>query len=909
MDARVLLGFAWCIFVILAGAPLPAISAPASDAFIGDVAAQTTLADPQSASLTREYIVELIVGGFLLVIFGQFIWAQSLRRRVTTKAEKLQKELLDKQSIKDELQHQHNLLAEISSLADVGGWKFDSVTSKLSWNPMIYKIYEVPDDFVPNVKAATSFFAPEVRDQVLAEFRQGVADGSGWDIELPVITAKGNRKWVRSRGKCEMVDGKVVAIYGAVQDITRRKQGEKEIQRQRDLLDQVGALATIGGWEIDLRTNAHRWSKTTYKIHELSNDFDPSVARAIELYAPEARDTIRDTYNHAIESGEGWDIELPLLTVKGNRKWVRSHAQCEVENGKVVRIYGLTQDITRYHEVENELKQHKEELSSRLAEVEYSRQQVEKQAEELVTLAEQQNTLRTKAEIGERSKAEFLAIMSHEIRTPMTGIIGMTDLLLLDNLTPEQEKRARTIKNSSELLLTILNDILDQSKLDSGKFELSNVDIRLPELVEETVDLLREKAESKGLEIEFAPPATLPAAINIDAFRLQQVIINLISNAIKFTDDGVIALNIEPDRTPQGDDLLRFEVTDNGIGISEEQKSRLFMRFEQADPSTARKYGGSGLGLSICKQLIELMGGDIGVDSDLGKGSRFWFTVPLRPVDLGEETVDTETDTEIESRPLHILLAEDNPVNQTLVSTLLEHAGHKVDIVGNGQMAVDAVAEGDFDMVLMDVRMPVMEGPEATKHIRESGHEKSQIPIVALTADAMKEYMPRYLEAGMNAVETKPIQLENLLRTIDTVMAEASDEAAGSPAEAAPDVAAPRGDIGDAGKMAELGKLLDAAAMAGLVEDAARSLSGNIVLMRKGLTSQNGDDVQSHAHTIRGMCGSMGALRLAQEAAYIEENIDDLDRIEEFLPTFEATAEETVTWWTQFVPGKQRKIA
>ena len=904
MTARVFIGCFLLMSLVLAESIFPSTSAQADTLVIKEnvAAGQTTTA------ITGPFL-EIFLGASLLIIFGLLIWAQSLRKKIRAKSEKLEQALSAKRRTNEKLKLQNDLISEVSTLADVGGWQYDKMTSKLTWSPMIYQIYEVADDFVPTPSEVTNFFAPEARDRVLAEFRRGVADGTGWDIELPVITAKGNRKWVRSRGKCEMKNGEAVKIYGAVQEISHRKRIEEAKKRQKDLLEQVGALAIIGGWEIDLRTNEHRWSKTTYKIHELPDDYAPNAEKAVDLYAPEARDTIRATYEQALKDGKGWDIEIPLLTVKGNRKWVRSRAQCEMVDGKVVRLYGLTQDITHYHEVENQLKQNQEELSNQILEMDFARQQVEKQAEELVALAEEQNSLRAKAELGEKSKAEFLAIMSHEIRTPMTGIIGMTDLLLQEDLTEDQQKKAQTIKNSSELLLTILNDILDQSKLDSGKFELSNIDICLPELIQETISLMKDKAESKGLSLDYSPAADLPAGINIDSIRLQQILINLMSNAIKFTDAGTISLAVERCSTAEGDESLRFEVIDQGIGISESHLSRLFKKFEQADASTARKYGGSGLGLSICRQLVELMDGDIGVESTLGEGSCFWFTIPLREAEMEQLAGATNEISADETISRHILLAEDNTVNQTLISTMLERAGHTVEIVDNGQKALDAVLDGTFDLVLMDVRMPVMEGPEATRRIRASGPENSNVPIIALTADAMKENIPRFLEAGMNAVETKPVQLPKLLKTINMVIAESGNNTAAEVVEETPVSIPPAAEIGDTTKMNELNDLLDADAMNGLVDDAAKSIASNIACIKNGIVSGNGEDVQRFAHTIRGMCASLGAIRLAEEASYIEENIDDMDQLEAFLPTFEATAKQTIKWWGQFIPAKQRNIA
>ena len=295
--------------------------------------------------------------------------------------------------------------------------------------------------------------------------------------------------------------------------------------------------------------------------------------------------------------------------------------------------------------------------------------------------------------------------------------------------------------------------------------------------------------------------------------------------------------------------------------------------------------------------------------SELGKGSSFWFTVPLHEVGVEQLADDVYESSVAQDLSLHILLAEDNAVNQTLISTMLEAAGHTMEIVDNGQKAVEAVLGGNFDLVLMDVRMPVMEGPEATRRIRASGHKNAAIPIVALTADAMKETIPQFLEAGMNAVETKPIQLPKLLKTIETVVTASGGHAANDILAEPPVVISSAVEIGDTAKMIELNKLLDSDAMDSLIDDAAQSIASSIADIKTGIIDGNNDDVLRFTHTIRGMCASLGAVRLVEEASFIAENIDDLDQIQAFLPNFEATAEQTIEWWNQFIPAKQKNIA
>ncbi|MFK5855147.1 MAG: DUF3365 domain-containing protein [Bacteroidota bacterium] len=369
-----------------------------------------------------------------------------------------------------------------------------------------------------------------------------------------------------------------------------------------------------------------------------------------------------------------------------------------------------------------------------------------------------------KAELASHYKSLFLANMSHEIRTPLNGIIGFTSILKQGKLTDEQKEQLDVISISGENLLSLINDIIDYSKIEANQLTLENIPINLRQTIQETEKILKLKANEKGLDLSLIIHPELPKWISGDPTRIKQILINFTNNAIKFTDKGFVNINVYPVKKTRNRVTIKFDVVDTGIGISKENHNKLFKVFSQAEASTTRKFGGSGLGLAISKQLASMMGGEVGFTSALGEGSTFWFTGTFK-LSQAPVYVEKKSRTDFSGLNLTILLVEDNIINQKVAIAHFSNIELEVSLANNGQEAVDMHKENNYDMIFMDIQMPIMDGYEATKEIRKSESSiktRNKTVIIAMTANALKGEKEKCIGIGMNDYLAKPFKPEDL---------------------------------------------------------------------------------------------------------------------------------------------------
>lgn len=524
-------------------------------------------------------------------------------------------------------------------------------------------------------------------------------------------------------------------------DIERQKEFvERALKQSEARLSEAQKIAQIGNWEFDVNEQSFYCSDEVYRILEVP---DKNVVHIdenyLEYFYPEDIQLIQETITK-VKHGESFKMDCRILTYAGNVKYcnIQGYSVLNYEK-KIIKIIGTIQNITERKQTEQQLIEAK------------------KMADELTLI-----------------KDSFLATMSHEIRTPLTAIIGFSNLLAKSELNEEQETYMKAIHYAGENLLTIINDILDFSKIKAGKLTFENIYFELMDIIHPLIEMFQLKATENNIELSYQIEGNVPMELQGDPVRLNQVLINLLSNALKFTEKGCIKIHIKIISQDDDNALLKFSVEDTGIGISENKLDSIFESFTQANSNTTRKYGGSGLGLSIVKNIVDLQGGTIAVKSIINKGSIFTFNLPFKKAKKHKKTTDnTDFIKGGNLKEIKILLVEDNKTNQQLVSIILNKMGYgTVDIASSGFIAIEKIKQSMYDILLMDIEMPEMDGYEVTQRIRTQFEEPiSNIPIIAMTAHTTSDAKEKCIAVGMNDIISKPFKTEILVNKINQLIA------------------------------------------------------------------------------------------------------------------------------------------
>jgi PAS domain S-box-containing protein len=616
------------------------------------------------------------------------------------------------------------LLSEAGKMARIGAWSWTIQTGEVYWSDHTLRIFgRKPGQNHLTIEESMGYYADIGGSTPTRTLEQIREDGNRTENVHRVRLEDGSERWVKVVGILEWAGDTPIRMSGMVQDITEEKKSREELEASKALLDSINQNIGDGVYRSSEDEGLLYANKALLRMFGYESLEEMKQVPSIKLYVN--KDYREKLMGGAARSGDKFHDEVEYVRKDGTTFWGSFNSTLTIEPDGTKIFDGSIRDIT-------ELRKAREEMRD----------------------------ARDAAEKATKVKAEFLSTMSHEIRTPMNAVIGMTELLLLEGPRPDQLDHLQTLKFSAENLLNIINDILDYSKIEAGRIELESLEINLKELARNIVQGFRPKAQENRTEIEIEWGEGVPEMVLTDRVRISQILSNLVNNAVKFTKEGKVNLCTRLVAEDADSALIHFCVCDSGIGIPEERQQDIFERFTQANSAITREYGGTGLGLAITKKLVELMGGDIQVRSEIGKGSEFAFDLNLKKAPLAAtHTSDNGNGVGAEYefasfRGKRTLLVEDNAMNVKLALRFLSRWDMETDVAGNGQEALELVAKNKYDIILMDIQMPVMDGYTAAQQIRKANPD---IPILALTASVLLDVQVRIKASGMNDSILKPI--------------------------------------------------------------------------------------------------------------------------------------------------------
>ncbi len=828
-------------------------------------------------------------------------------------------------------------LRETQAIAHVGGWKANPATDMLLWTDEVYRLVEHPLDRPPvGLEEGLQYYAPEFLPAIRKHLLAAWESGTPFTFETEMIAASGRRFWAELRcvGRVDADGG--TFLTGTFQDITERKRVATELERHQQHLEDMVASRTAdleaanrrlqisdkrlkamfdmsqAAGELEEKELLQRGIEEAVRLTESEIGYLHFVnedQQTIELYTWSAATlkycTAAHDKHYPVPQAGIWADSLrsrrPVLHndyqglpnrhgyPEGHAHLVRHLGVPIIEGDKVRVLFGVGNKAEDYDDSDAHQLQLIGEDLWRIV--------MRRRAEAELAAA------KDAAEQASRAKSSFLANMSHEIRTPMNAIMGFTHLALQDTTDPRQRGHLRKIGDAAAHLLQIINDILDFSKIEAGKLVLEETDFQVHQVLERVSLLVSERIAAQGLElIKFVVPE-LHGMLRGDPLRLGQILLNFVSNAVKFTERGSVTLRVRLMAETAGRLLTRWEVTDTGIGIGREDQQRLFQAFVQADAATTRKYGGTGLGLTISARLAQLMGGQVGLDSEPGHGSTFWFTavlarsqtaVPPPEAESGQGASQANVQAALSARRgVRILLAEDNPVNQEVALELLRAVGMHVDVAQDGREALALAQSNAYDLILMDVQMPGMDGLAATAAIRRLP-DRQTLPILAMTANAFDEDRRRCLAAGMNDHVGKPVDPDVLFATLLKWLPDQATDPGYDGSDRAPETAPVVPPVGAATSLDDIPGLDPSVGLrslrgrvgryGALLKLFAASHADDMDRVQAHLSANENEEAQRLAHALKGAAGTLGVFRIQAQAADLEQAIlgnADHDRLRE----------------------------
>jgi PAS domain S-box-containing protein len=718
-----------------------------------------------------------------------------------------------------------------------------------------------PSEVTAGKYSLNDLIHPADRATVVADIRASAGPLAPAGGHFRMVRTDGTVRWVHAQSRPYRQSNGNVVWDGLLMDETDEVAAKTELResKERYRLLSEAAMDMVVRCTLDGR----RFYASPSSTRVLGYEIDALIGTSpVDLAHPEDRAAVREAFAGLSPAVDHAMIIYRSRHRDGHYIWLELALRLILdEEGQPREIMCAARDITARIGAE-------QALAATAAKLEAARNEAEE--------------AREKAEAGNRAKSAFLAKMSHEIRTPMHGILGMAHLLRRTALDPRQQSYAASIIESTTSLMSLVNDILDMSKLEAGRLQLEVADFVMVDVVDECLALLRPAAAEKGLRLEHELAPEARVRFRGDPTRLRQVLLNLVENAIKFTEQGSVRLLVSGEAIAGETATLRMEVIDTGIGVEPAALPRLFDNFTQADDSITRRFGGSGLGLAISRRLVEMMGGEIGVDSRLGQGSRFWCTVRLgiavAPASAAG-SVTTPASAALPAGPKapavapRLLVAEDVMVNQLIATELLERLGCSVDLAQNGREAVEAVRTGDYDLVLMDVHMPLMDGLEAARAIRALDEPRSRVPIIAMTADVVAGVREQYLAAGMDDFLPKPFaphELEEMIERWTDGLAADSATAAADGDEATRPSSAAASAIVDEQRLADIAGIMSAEKFDALIESWLQSTADRLDRIRLAAKGADLAQLRREAHDLVSTAGNIGASHLAAIARRLE---------------------------------------